>query len=384
MENTSNAANVDTTAFTAISCITGKFFNQLLFITVVPLLFGIILPFLAYVIGRNCVKNKTRLMGNCLNVCIAVLIAAYPSTSKKVFATFLCDDGFVSDDAGYLAVDYTFRCDDPEYETWKSYSMVMVGIFPIGIPVVLTALLLWLYCNQKMYRRDSEGNVVVHDEVPLPQDFAAQVFGSLFLGVDANCFWFESYDMFRKLMLTSVLGLIYHDLNSQIVMASLFVLFNLCVTALVNPYTHASTDRLSFTLCLSLLMMLIFGLAHNFTELLYKEAIASGDVIKMVSAQRDINTTHWQSLIFAAVTFGYGCIGFEMLTHPYHVLEHRATYLTIKYGQKVTKYHIWKALFGCLDKKNPAYRSIEASLVDEPIEPASNTKVAPSLKSWEN
>jgi hypothetical protein len=57
-----------------------------------------------------------------------------------------------------------------------------------------------------------------------------------------------------------MLALLFEDLNSQIIVATLFVLFNLCVTALINPYTHASTDRLSFILCLSLLMMLIFGL----------------------------------------------------------------------------------------------------------------------------
>jgi hypothetical protein len=38
VENLSNIANVDLTVFTAISCITGKFFNQLLFLTLVSII----------------------------------------------------------------------------------------------------------------------------------------------------------------------------------------------------------------------------------------------------------------------------------------------------------------------------------------------------------
>ena len=63
VETASNAANIDVTAFTSISCITGKFFNQLAFITFMPLFFGVVLPFVAYVIGRHCVKDRTKLLG---------------------------------------------------------------------------------------------------------------------------------------------------------------------------------------------------------------------------------------------------------------------------------------------------------------------------------
>ena len=154
-----------------------------------PLLFGVVLPFLAYIIGRHCVKDKTKLLGTCLNAVIAVLIAAYPGTSKKVFTTFICDDGFVHDNIGYLKADYTYRCDDPEYLHYRHYSYIMVLIFPIGIPIVLTTILLWLSCQNKMYQRDEDGNVIVHDDVPIPQNFAAHVFGNLFLGMDPKCFW---------------------------------------------------------------------------------------------------------------------------------------------------------------------------------------------------
>ena len=171
-------------------------------------------------------------------------------------------------------------------------------------------------------------------------------------------FRFESYDMFRKLMLTSILALVFDDLNSQIIAATLFVLFNLCVTALFNPYTHSSTDRLSFYLCLSLLLMLIAGMGHNFSKLLYEQAISSGDVIKLVAVGDDLSTSEWQTLIFAANIFGYACIAFEFLTHPYHLLEHHASFLTIKYGTKVKKNDIFKALFGCLDRNHPSYGPI--------------------------
>ena len=66
----------------------------------------------------------------------------------------------------------------------------------------------------------------------------------------------------------------------------------------------------------------------------------------------------WQTLIFAAATFGYACIAFEFITHPYHLLEHHASFLTIKYGTKVTKFQIFQALFGWLHSKHPSYAAI--------------------------
>ena len=317
----------------------------------IPLIFGIVLPSLILFIGKRFVKDKEKFSGTCLNFAVAVLIASYPGTSKKIFATLICDNDFVQDNVGYLEADYTYRCDDPEYLFWYNYSIIMMVIFPIGIPVALTCLLFWLYYSSKMFQKDSNGKTIIHDGIPIPHTRAAKIFGSLFLGTDEKCFWFESYDMMRKLVLTSILGLIFADLNTQITMALLFVLFNFCVTALVNPYTHPTTYLLSFATCLSLTLMLIFGLAHNFSEINEQLAKSTGDVTKIALVKKDLSTSTWQTLIFIANWFGYGCCFFELLTHPYHALEHHASLLKIKHNTVVQKHHIGLYFCGCLNKK---------------------------------
>ena len=76
---------------------------------------------------------------------LLVLFIVLPSASSKSFAVFRCN-GYETDADGnmdyYLAVDYSINCSSTRYEALFATSLVMMLIYPIGIPLIF-GVLLW-------------------------------------------------------------------------------------------------------------------------------------------------------------------------------------------------------------------------------------------------
>ena len=71
---------------------------------------------------------------------LVVNFLVYPSCSNTILATFSCqtfDDGTSS-----LTVDPSVSCQNDTYFAYRAYAILMVFVYPVGIPV-LYATLLW-------------------------------------------------------------------------------------------------------------------------------------------------------------------------------------------------------------------------------------------------
>ena len=53
---------------------------------------------------------------------------------------FNCDDDFESG-SSYLKADYRLECDGSEYDGYVNYALLMILVYPIGIPVFFLACL---------------------------------------------------------------------------------------------------------------------------------------------------------------------------------------------------------------------------------------------------
>ena len=51
---------------------------------------------------------------------------------------FMCED--FDDGTSYLKADYSVNCESPEYAFARLYAVVMIGIYPIGTPLLYGAL----------------------------------------------------------------------------------------------------------------------------------------------------------------------------------------------------------------------------------------------------
>ena len=95
----------------------------------------------------------------------------------------------------YLYNDLAIQCDTDEYFATRGTALIMLVIWPVGVPV-LYALLLWAVRK----------SVVSHIPSPLSR-------GTLFLvgDYDSSKFWWEPLEMIRKLVLTGGVLLIGED-----------------------------------------------------------------------------------------------------------------------------------------------------------------------------
>ena len=58
----------------------------------------------------------------------------FPAVSQTVFQTFSCDDDFDNGES-FLRLDYNISCTSNQYKSYRAYSIFMVFIYPIGVPL---------------------------------------------------------------------------------------------------------------------------------------------------------------------------------------------------------------------------------------------------------
>ena len=115
-----------------------------------------------------------------------------PSTSTRIFKTFLCVpfefDHAANEKRRYLHDDLSLSCSSAEYDATWNIAFVMSFIWPVGVPLMY-ATLLWV-------NRDS---FITRISTPMTRATAF-----LWEDYDAAVFWWEPLEMCRKLALTGV------------------------------------------------------------------------------------------------------------------------------------------------------------------------------------
>ena len=135
-----------------------------------------------------------------LAVLFLLLFLIYPYVSQTVLATFWCES-FPEADAAFnlttsaLRVDYRLSCDheDNRRRIYVIYAASMVLVYPIGV-FVLFASSLYVWKDQILAPKDStaEGE----------QQGKLKAVGFLVKPYKAARFWFEAYELIRKLVQT--------------------------------------------------------------------------------------------------------------------------------------------------------------------------------------
>eukprot|EP00966_Prymnesium_polylepis_P219214 5072226-Prymnesium_polylepis.2 len=119
---------------------------------------------------------------------IGLTFLMVPSTSTRIFKTFLCDP--IDYDSNrvrrYLHADLSLSCDSEEYASASNTAYAAVIVWPVGVPVMY-ALLLWA----------SRGGILSGTPTSLSR-------ATNFMSGDykASAFWWEVPEMCRKLVLT--------------------------------------------------------------------------------------------------------------------------------------------------------------------------------------
>eukprot|EP00966_Prymnesium_polylepis_P270452 6247698-Prymnesium_polylepis.1 len=152
-----------------------------------------------------------------LPLTLVVTFLLVPSTATRIFKSFLCDpfefDGGIADGANttitkrYLHDDLALSCDDEAHTGTRNTAIVMIGLWPVGVPL-LYALLLWK-------SRDA-----LRTNVPTSLSRA-----TAFLWADYStaAYWWEPLEMCRKLTLTGWVLLIGEEFEQARILVALIV-----------------------------------------------------------------------------------------------------------------------------------------------------------------
>jgi len=144
----------------------------------------------------------------------------YPGVSSVIFSLFVCKE---VDGVDYMVTDFTIRCHDDRWFKFLGPAVVMILIYPVGVPAFMFYLL-------RRYRKRLMSAAV---RVQL---------GFLYEAYNLEMWYFELVDMAHKLIMTSLLA--FMDVSFQMPAGMIVATIYLGIILLGRPYLRKGDDRL--------------------------------------------------------------------------------------------------------------------------------------------
>jgi len=207
-----------------------------------------------------------------LPMTLVVTFLLVPSTATRLFKTFLCDpiehDATAKITRRYLHDDLTMSCDSPEYEATKTTALVLIAVWPLGVPVLYFLLL----CASRE---------ALVDGIPTPLSRM-----TAFLSADykATAWWWEPVEMCRKLFITGWVMLIEESFEQARVVAALLVSISFQALHLsVMPLKRPEDSTLMHVVELTLIFVYVAILLIKACDM-SSVKVASADLAAVASA----------------------------------------------------------------------------------------------------
>ena len=177
---------------------------------------------------------------------IWMLLVLYPTLCTKSFEIFSCVELF---DQSFLRADPGLMCETAEWWGWLTVSVVSIAIYCLGIPSVMF-FCVSRYASLRNRQLTSSSAYWWRSRIPL-----------LLSSYTYDAWWFESFDLIRKLLLASVVRLAWPDTALQLAFGTITALASLLIILVKNPYHKPRWQRLQTTIQLQLIMTYIAATA---------------------------------------------------------------------------------------------------------------------------
>ena len=151
-----------------------------------------------------------------------------------------------------------------EYEglLWARIAVIpFMVLLLVGIPLVLGSQML------AAHRRSQQPLLI---ETPAAREERAyelrrdrMKYGILDALYSRSCWWWEGYELLRKLLLVGAILTIMPGSALQVWVAVLLCLSALCITTFVNPFTNGKLNALNFVSMACLLFIVTNGLGYH-------------------------------------------------------------------------------------------------------------------------
>lgn len=224
--------NLDMDLILSYSCmVTNDFYDHLVFATVAPLGALVMLAGSYSVASMRNSTSESAMRSVLLKhkaVVIYVAFVVYSPVSYKIFQTFSCDE--LDDGNSYLRADYSLCCSDPLHSWYEAYALVMVGVYPIGIPAVFA----WLLGRHRGDLLKPGRDTLVHLR-PLSGMWAAY---------RPSRYYFEVIECGRRIGLTIVAALVVPNTREQLAIALLFAVASVFISEVLSPFEKTADMNL--------------------------------------------------------------------------------------------------------------------------------------------
>jgi hypothetical protein len=255
-----------------------NFFNKLFGSTMFPLaVAAMIFAFggISSWLRRDAVKKRAAWNG-AYSWFLLLTFMVFTSASTTVLRFFNCVEYESVDASGssktlrVLQADHGISCDSPGYKAWTGYAVLMLFVYPVGIPMLYLCELLR---HRKAINPDLDGRHGATGAPPASdapslggdppayfltdkdvqerkiklrsEDASIQHLDFLFREYEPRSYLFIVFECLRRLALTGMLIFIFPGSASQIVVGLFVVVFSQGIITAASPYIEDSDDSLA-------------------------------------------------------------------------------------------------------------------------------------------
>jgi hypothetical protein len=166
-----------------------------------------------------------------LEITFTFIFLIFPVVCQCIFQVLLCQDfGDLGVDEvqseRYLAVDFQVDCNSPEYTTMMGIAVIMVLVYPVGIPATIVVTLL----NERSQL------VVEGSEM---RDYMDPLVGVY----RVDCYYWEALEMTRKVVLTGLMVYWAPGTVQQLLLGATISVIYMGAAILKQPYQSPFNNR---------------------------------------------------------------------------------------------------------------------------------------------
>ena len=121
-----------------------SFYSQLLFYVLAPCVLGLLIlacSMATEVLAKRKAANLKAGLIRALPYLMCLLFFTFPLVSSRAIQALDCED--FDEDRTFLKADYSLDCSSPEYSQVLSLAWVAIALYPVGVPLLYLALLLF-------------------------------------------------------------------------------------------------------------------------------------------------------------------------------------------------------------------------------------------------
>ncbi|GMI07724.1 hypothetical protein TrVE_jg5000 [Triparma verrucosa] len=251
------------------------FFTRLVGTTLGPLLFVIIMFIFGW-ISVQTTKQQAKKEARKSMVMKGILMVSFvflPSASFVVFQSFSCGED------NLLSADPAVNCESTEYSLIVLYALVMLFIWPIGVPFY------YLYVLGKHYGPSAdemqetvnrwlsgqfglkeEEQAKMEERYMLLEEQAPPYLRVLNAEFEAPCWWVPVFEQYRKLAITGVTILFGAGTVDQLIVGMIIAILAALVYFAVQPYKNFGDDLFSMVSHFQIVLVLLWSLLVKFNK----------------------------------------------------------------------------------------------------------------------